>query len=313
MPLVEPITMSTTLAKGAAARAQAQAAFSKTAPVFPVTMLRPVQIRSTPLAQAARHALPALLAVLFGARFRALVADPSSAMATALPLVAALQVAYAILCLPAPGSTQGGGGGARKAQKPRPGESIKKRGADAGTPNAVAVCCAVSPLIAYCFRSFRSECVLMLVVMGDGTDFAPLASSLAPRVALSIRGHDLVRRALSHSQRAYLPMCGAPRRVGALPAVLRARRGWECLGGCGQLWRPPRRDLWWTAWGRGGSLAWGRTDPTRLGPRVAAVAGYDSVWPLRGIYFWTGCGWHVGLGEKFLRALLEYLRRRLEL
>ncbi|KAH6636767.1 GPI biosynthesis protein family Pig-F-domain-containing protein [Chaetomium tenue] len=138
MPLVEPITMSTTLAKGAAAQAQAQAAFSKTAPVFPATTLRPVQIRSTPLAQTARHALPALLAVLFGARFRALVADPVSAMATALPLVAALQVTYAVLCLPAPGSTQGGGGGARKAQKPRPGESIKRRSADAGAPNAVA-------------------------------------------------------------------------------------------------------------------------------------------------------------------------------
>ncbi|KAK3299136.1 GPI biosynthesis protein family Pig-F-domain-containing protein, partial [Chaetomium fimeti] len=142
MPLVDPIIMSTTLAKGAAAQAQAQVAFSKTAPVSPATTLRPVQIRPTPLAQATRHALPALLAVLFIARFRPLVTDPVSAMATALPFVAALQVAYAVLCLPAPGSTQtgsGGGGGARKAPKLRPGESIKRRaGADAGAPNAVA-------------------------------------------------------------------------------------------------------------------------------------------------------------------------------
>ena len=172
MPLVEPITMSTTLAKGAAAQAQAQAAFSKAAPVSPATTLRPVQIRSTPLAQTARHALPALLAVLFGARFRALVADPVSAMATALPLVAALQVTYAVLCLPAPGSTQGSGGsggsGARKSQKPRPGESIRRRGADAGAPNAVAVCCVVFPLppVPCSFQIFRSECVLMAVMGG---------------------------------------------------------------------------------------------------------------------------------------------------
>ncbi|KAH6854356.1 GPI biosynthesis protein family Pig-F-domain-containing protein [Chaetomium sp. MPI-CAGE-AT-0009] len=132
--------MSTTLAKGAVAQAQAQVAFSKTAPASPVTTLRPVQIRPTPLAQAARHALPTLLAVLFAARFRALVDDPVSVMVTSLPLVATLQVAYAVLCLPVPGSTQGSGGsggGARKTQKPRPGESTRRKGADAGAANAV--------------------------------------------------------------------------------------------------------------------------------------------------------------------------------
>lgn len=157
MALSDPATStSSTLAKGAAAQAQAHAAFAKSTPLAPRTTLRPVQIRQTPVAQTARHVLPALLAGVFAVRFRALVADPVSTMATTtLPLTTALQFAYAVLCLPAPGSSGptaagsgsaagsgaqagggGGGGGAagtagtKAARKPRPGEgSLKKRGA----------------------------------------------------------------------------------------------------------------------------------------------------------------------------------------
>jgi uncharacterized spore protein YtfJ len=77
-------------------------------------------------------------------RFRALVADPVSMMTTTLPLTAALQVAYAVLCLPVAGS-QGGAGGARKT-KARPGENVvKKRGGGGGAgegagPSAIVVC-----------------------------------------------------------------------------------------------------------------------------------------------------------------------------
>ncbi|KAL2179294.1 GPI biosynthesis protein family Pig-F-domain-containing protein [Thermothelomyces heterothallicus CBS 202.75] len=177
MLLADPVTsMSSALVKGAAAQAQAHAAFAKSAPLAPRTTLRPVQIRQTPLAQTARHALPALLAGLFALRFRALVADPVSTMATTtLPLTAALQVAYAVWCLPAPGgpgtaaagsaagagAQAGGGGGggaagaagtagtaaAKAGRKPRPGESsLRKRGA-AESSGSSALTTAVLSLI----------------------------------------------------------------------------------------------------------------------------------------------------------------------
>lgn len=149
MPLVDPITMSSTIAKGAAA--QAQAAPSKAGPASssPATTysLRPVQIRQTLLAQAARHALPALLASLFAVRFRALVADPVPTMTSTLPLTAALQVGYAVFCLPIPGSHAGGAKAPSRKQKPRPGESLKKRtsaGEGMGL-NAVVVRLTLSP------------------------------------------------------------------------------------------------------------------------------------------------------------------------
>lgn len=104
-----------------------------------------------------------MLAGVFALRFRALVDDPVPTMATTtLPLTAALQVAYAVWCLPAPGAggpgasggtgagAGGGGaigaagaaGGAKAAgRKPRPGEtSLRKRAAaESGKSSAVIV------------------------------------------------------------------------------------------------------------------------------------------------------------------------------
>ncbi|KAM7203699.1 Translin [Rhypophila sp. PSN 637] len=94
--------------KGAAAQAQ---------------FLQPISLRQTPLAQSARHVFPALLATGFLVRFNALVADPVSTMKTALPAVVALQLAYAVVCLPVVGSQQG-----KPARKPRPGEKNLKKG-----------------------------------------------------------------------------------------------------------------------------------------------------------------------------------------
>ncbi|KAL2263467.1 hypothetical protein VTK26DRAFT_6674 [Humicola hyalothermophila] len=152
--LVDPVIMGSTIAKGATAQAQ-KATPSKSAASSASSagntskdaqsrQLHPVQTIQTPAAQAARHALPALLAGLFLVRFGALVDDPVSTMSSSLPLTAALQVAYAVVCLPVAGSSQAGGSGtgvggaARKG--PRPGE--KKRGGagtggDARGPNRV--------------------------------------------------------------------------------------------------------------------------------------------------------------------------------
>lgn len=146
MPLIDPITMSsTTIAKGGAAAAQTQ----PTTPAKPSSTtpasLRAVQIKQTPLAQAARHAAPALLAGLFAVRFSALVADPVATMTSSLPFAAALQVAYAVLCLPVAGSSQAGGGGGAKAGKKvkplRPGEggSLRRRVAGGGGDGGAVV------------------------------------------------------------------------------------------------------------------------------------------------------------------------------
>ncbi|KAI1502858.1 glycosylphosphatidylinositol anchor biosynthesis protein [Biscogniauxia marginata] len=121
MPLVDPVTMSPPAGKAGAA--QAVKAKDAEAPT------QPVQTLSSSQAQVLRHIHPALLAVLFFIRFRALVADPVAEMWNALPAVWAIQAAFAIVCLPAVGSQT-----ARPAKKPRPGEK-KKPGSDSTGPN----------------------------------------------------------------------------------------------------------------------------------------------------------------------------------
>lgn len=124
MPLVDPVTMASSPTKGGAT----------TPGVLTPARLLPVQIRPSPTAQTARHALPALLAAVYAVRFPALVADPVPAMASTLPVVAALQVAYAVLCLPAAGSP------AKPAAKSRPGEKKKGAGAAGDATRGVTVC-----------------------------------------------------------------------------------------------------------------------------------------------------------------------------
>ena len=143
MPLVDPVTMASSIAKGATS--QAQKATSKTTSTTASSskdaspQLHPIPTKQTPLAQTARHALPALLGGLFLVRFRALVDDPVATMSSTLPLTAALQVAYAVICLPVAGSQNtpsGSSGSARKG--PRPGEKKRSAGEGAG-PSRVAV------------------------------------------------------------------------------------------------------------------------------------------------------------------------------
>ncbi|KAK1754483.1 glycosylphophatidylinositol anchor phosphoethanolamine transferase [Echria macrotheca] len=140
MPLIDPVTMSSSLTKGGA---QLPTAKGKDAPSSEPT-IQPIQIKPTPVAQAARHVFPLLLASLFALQFRPLVADPVSTMLTSLPVVALLQLAYVLVCLPAAGS-QGGGastasGKQKTGRKVRPGEKKKGMGGGAAAelvgPNA---------------------------------------------------------------------------------------------------------------------------------------------------------------------------------
>ncbi|KAI1467949.1 GPI biosynthesis protein family Pig-F-domain-containing protein [Daldinia caldariorum] len=99
---------------------------------------QPIQILASSQAQVVRHLQPALLVSLFLARFRTLVADPVSALSSALPVVVAVQVTYAVVCLPAVGSSA-----AKPARKPRPGEKKKAGGPESSGPNI-----AVTTLVA---------------------------------------------------------------------------------------------------------------------------------------------------------------------
>jgi phosphatidylinositol glycan class F len=90
--------------------------------------LHPVALLDTPLAGLLANIRPvALLGLLFGG-FRWLVSDPENALQMSLPVAAAIQAAYAVLCLPATGSPA--------ARKQRPGEKKKSDGAG---PNPVVV------------------------------------------------------------------------------------------------------------------------------------------------------------------------------
>ncbi|KAI5467174.1 GPI biosynthesis protein family Pig-F-domain-containing protein [Mariannaea sp. PMI_226] len=110
--------MSTTLTKGASA----QTPTSKAAvPVVPLL--------NNPAAVPVAIAHPLLLAGLFYWRFNALVADPVSTLQIALPIVASIQVAYAVLCLPVAGSQ-----GVKTPKKARLGGDKKKGD---GSPNAL--------------------------------------------------------------------------------------------------------------------------------------------------------------------------------
>jgi phosphatidylinositol glycan class F len=93
--------------------------------------LQPVAIVDTPASKAISIGRPAVLlsACLF--RLPALIKDPVSTLRTALPIVAAIQIVYAIACLPPAGSQQG-----KPARKARLGERRKQ---EATGPNLVMV------------------------------------------------------------------------------------------------------------------------------------------------------------------------------
>ncbi|KAK3947515.1 GPI biosynthesis protein family Pig-F-domain-containing protein [Pseudoneurospora amorphoporcata] len=144
MPLVDPVTMSSSaIVKGAVAQSASttkatsgsQGTDSTTTTMSTgasssLATLRPVHIKQTLAAQTVRHALPAALTALYLLRFDALVADPVPVMRNALPVVAALQMTYALLCLPAAGEPA-----SKSNRKPRPGE--KKKGGDIGSSTII--------------------------------------------------------------------------------------------------------------------------------------------------------------------------------
>jgi hypothetical protein len=102
MPLIDPVTMST----------------NPPAPAALKTSL-PIELLPTDLARITTAAHPALLLSLYYLRFPALVSDPATTLLHTLLHVAVIQSAYAIVCLPAAGTSS------TALKKPKPGEKRK--------------------------------------------------------------------------------------------------------------------------------------------------------------------------------------------
>ncbi len=90
MPLVDPVTM-------------ANPSPAKTA--IPTKVSLPIELLPTDLARIVSQAHPALLLSAYYLRFPALVTDPVSTLLNSLLPLTAIQIAYAVICLPAVGST----------------------------------------------------------------------------------------------------------------------------------------------------------------------------------------------------------------
>ncbi|KAJ9156691.1 Glycosylphosphatidylinositol anchor biosynthesis protein 11 [Pleurostoma richardsiae] len=126
MPLIDPVTMSSSIVKGSKSPTAVTTTSTKAAEP---TQLHPVHTNPTSVSQAARHIFPAALLAVFAASFNHLVADPVSTLATYLPVCAVLQLCYALICLPVAGSPSG------KARKHRPRE--KRKAGEAAGPNVI--------------------------------------------------------------------------------------------------------------------------------------------------------------------------------
>ncbi|KAI1649066.1 GPI biosynthesis protein family Pig-F-domain-containing protein [Daldinia loculata] len=138
---------------------------------------QPVQIIASLQAQVVRHLQPALLLSLFLARFGALVADPVSAMSSSLPVVAAIQVTYAVVCLPAVGSHV-----AKPVKKARPGEK-KKVGLENTGPNI-----AVTTLVALILSAIASLALHVILVLFGAPFLTHIENTFLCSTHLSVLG-----------------------------------------------------------------------------------------------------------------------------
>lgn len=89
MPLIDPVTMSS-------AGASPQ--------VITIKPSLPIELLPNDLARIFSQIHPAILLSAFYLRFPALVADPTSTLLSTLLPLAAVQILYAVVCLPAVGS-----------------------------------------------------------------------------------------------------------------------------------------------------------------------------------------------------------------
>lgn len=138
MPLIDPVTMASTVTKRGASSSSPASSPTNDGKETTYSLL-PVQTNPTPLSQTLRHAHPLLLGAVLALRFPALVFDPVSAMSgSILPLTAALQVAYAVICLPIAGATGASQDKKVKTRSLKP--SAARKTPSEGGNNAIVVC-----------------------------------------------------------------------------------------------------------------------------------------------------------------------------
>ena len=97
MPLIDPVTMSST------------------GQPSPSKVSLPIELLPTGLAPIFTHIHPVLLLSAYYLRFPALVADPTSTLLNSLAPLAVVQMSYAVICLPATGTSP------RPPKKAKPG------------------------------------------------------------------------------------------------------------------------------------------------------------------------------------------------
>lgn len=127
MPLIDPVTMSP---------------LSPTSQSSPPKPSLPIELLPNDLARLVSQAHPALLLAAYYIRFPALVADPVSTLLHSLAPVAAVQIIYAVTCLPHVGSgcSKSAVGKKVKLNAPKKGETYEVTGKAFVRPILTIVC-----------------------------------------------------------------------------------------------------------------------------------------------------------------------------
>lgn len=135
---------------------------AKAAPAAPAPVVsstsnsKPIETLNTDIARIYTHIHPILVLSVFALQFNGIVADPVSSLFNALIPLSALQVLYAILCLPAAGSSSSRSSGTR-----RKGAGGK---ADSAIRGKVSVSVAVAQSAASAWLTLAQTAVLSLIL-----------------------------------------------------------------------------------------------------------------------------------------------------
>jgi hypothetical protein len=250
----------------------------------PKASVQAIATLDTTASKAVAAVRPALLLAFLAFRFRALVKNPGSELQIGLPIVAAIQVVYAVVCLPAAGSQQ-----AKPARKTRPGERKKQ---ESTGPNLVVVRLpffATSTPDRRCFRDSNTSLFL---------DVGFVARPHSHRHWRHTHCLRALRRPLPRPHPTYTPLRGPLRAHRPLPHILRTRcrrPGPSCSRRCV---RATRRDIWWTVRRSSWRVARGCTDSARLGPGLAGVARHHRHGHVHRTQHWRAGHWVAFLWQE---------------
>ncbi|KAL1615121.1 Glycosylphosphatidylinositol (GPI) anchor assembly protein [Diplodia seriata] len=150
----QPQTVFTRFEEPAGSAAKATSVAFPQSSSAPASSSKPIETLNTDIARIYTHIHPILVVSIFAVQFNGIVADPVPSLFNALVPLSVLQVVYAILCLPAAGSSSKSSGGAR-----RKGASGK---AEAGIGSKVSVGASIRSLST--LLTFSQTAVLSLIL-----------------------------------------------------------------------------------------------------------------------------------------------------